>query len=143
MLHGGRVFTGDRRRLWADAVAFDGSGILAVGADDDLRRHLPDAETIHLGGRTAVPGFVDAHNHFLATGESLSSIDVRYPRVASTEDRSGQSPMPPGRRRQADGSTRSGSITRSTRRCRPGGISTRPPRGTRCSSTTCPGTTSW
>jgi predicted amidohydrolase YtcJ len=86
ILHGGRVFTGDRRRLWTEAVAFDGSGILGVGADDDIRRRLPDAETIDIGGRTAVPGFVDAHNHFLATGESLSSIDVRYPGVASTED---------------------------------------------------------
>jgi predicted amidohydrolase YtcJ len=46
----------------------------------------PDPEAIDVGGRTIVPGFVDAHNHFLATGESLSSIDVRYPNVASCED---------------------------------------------------------
>lgn len=85
-LLGGRVFTSDRRRLWSDAVAFDGSGILTVGSVDEVRRLVPTAEAIDVGGRTIVPGFVDAHNHFLATGESLSSIDVRYPNVASSDD---------------------------------------------------------
>jgi predicted amidohydrolase YtcJ len=86
VLRGGRVFTGDRRRLWTDAVAFDGAGILAVGPEDAVRRGFPDADTIDVAGRTIVPGFIDAHNHFLATGESLSSIDVRYPAVRSCED---------------------------------------------------------
>lgn len=86
LLYGGRVFTGDRRRLWADAVAFDTSGILAVGGGDDVHRRFPDAEEIDVGGRTVAPGFIDAHNHFLATGESLASVDVRYPAVASCED---------------------------------------------------------
>jgi predicted amidohydrolase YtcJ len=86
VLHGGRAFTGARGQPWADAVAFDGSGILAVGNDDDVRGGFTRARAIDVGGRTIVPGFIDAHNHFLATGESLSSIDVRYPRVASSED---------------------------------------------------------
>jgi len=86
VLHGGRVFTADRRRLWAEAVAFDRFGILAVGPEDAVQRRFPDAEAIDVAGRTIVPGFIDAHNHFLATGESLSSIDVRYPTVASCED---------------------------------------------------------
>jgi predicted amidohydrolase YtcJ len=86
VLHGGRVFTADRRHLWADAVAFDRSAILSVGTEQDVHRRFPDAETIDVDGRTVVPGFIDAHNHFLATGESLSSIDVRYPVVASCED---------------------------------------------------------
>lgn len=86
VLHRGRAFTADRRRPWADAVAFDRSGILAVGTDDEVRGRFPDARAIDVGGRTVVPGFIDAHNHFLATGESLSSIDVRYPVVASCED---------------------------------------------------------
>jgi hypothetical protein len=86
LLQGGRVFTGDRGRPWADGVAFDRSGILALGAAGDLRDRLPQARGIDVGGRTVVPGFMDAHNHFLATGESLSSIDMRYPAVASCDD---------------------------------------------------------
>jgi predicted amidohydrolase YtcJ len=69
-----------------DAVAFDRSGILAVGTDDEVRSGFTDARAIDVGGRTVVPGFIDAHNHFLATGESLSSIDARFPIVASCAD---------------------------------------------------------
>jgi len=86
VLHGGRAFTADRRRPWAEAVAFDRAGILDVGIAGEVLGRFPDARAIDVGGRTIVPGFVDAHNHFLATGESLSSIDVRYPGVASCDD---------------------------------------------------------
>jgi predicted amidohydrolase YtcJ len=86
LLRGGRVFTADRRRPWTEAVAFDATGIVAVGAADDVRRAAPSARTIDVEGRTIVPGFIDAHNHFLATGESLASVDVRYPGVASVGD---------------------------------------------------------
>ena len=86
VLLGGRVFTADRGRPWLDGVAFDRTGILAVGAEDEVGARFPEARWIDVGGRTVVPGFIDAHNHFLATGESLSSIDVRYPAVASCED---------------------------------------------------------
>jgi hypothetical protein len=38
-----------------------------------------------LGGGTLLPGFVDAHNHFLATGEGLAALDLHYPDIASTD----------------------------------------------------------
>ena len=80
------MFTADRGRPWSDAVAFDTSGILAVGTHDEVAAHFPGARRFDVGGRTVVPGFIDAHNHFLATGESLSSVDVRFPAVATCED---------------------------------------------------------
>ncbi len=86
VLHGGRVFTADRRRPWVGAVGFDGTGILAVGGLAEVSTAIPDAERIDVSGATVVPGFIDAHNHFLATGESLASIDVRFPKVRSTAD---------------------------------------------------------
>lgn len=86
VLHGGRVFTADRGRPWVDAVAFDSTGILAVGTDDGIRRRFRSARAIDVDGRTVVPGFIDAHNHFLATGESLGAVDVRFPAVASIAD---------------------------------------------------------
>jgi predicted amidohydrolase YtcJ len=46
----------------------------------------PSGRRIDVGRRTVVPGFIDAHNHFLATGESLASLDVRYPAIASVAD---------------------------------------------------------
>src|SRR5438034_6209331 len=79
----GAVFTGRREQPWVEAVAARGRAITAVGSLADLRDGLPGAVEQDLNGGTLVPGFIDAHNHFLSTGESLASIDLRYPRVDS------------------------------------------------------------
>jgi predicted amidohydrolase YtcJ len=86
VLAGGHVFTGDRRRPWVEAVAFDEKAVLAVGTEGEVVAAYADAERMDVGGATVVPGFIDAHNHFLATGESLDSVDVRFPTVGSTAD---------------------------------------------------------
>jgi predicted amidohydrolase YtcJ len=77
------VFTGVRPDPWTEAVAIRGPEILAAGSLRDLRRDVPDAIEEDLGGGTVVPGFIDAHNHFLSTGESLASLDLRFPAVDS------------------------------------------------------------
>jgi predicted amidohydrolase YtcJ len=82
----GQVLTADRRRPRAEAVAIRGTKVVAVGSNDEARRAVPGAEIIDADRRTVLPGLIDAHNHFLATGESLASIDVRYPAVASVAD---------------------------------------------------------
>jgi predicted amidohydrolase YtcJ len=65
-------------------VAIDGDRILAVGADDDMiRAASPDAHRVDVGGRSVLPGFVDAHHHLAFTGAELAAIDVRYPGVGS------------------------------------------------------------
>ena len=51
----------------------------------DLREAWPDAEDVDLAGGTLLPGLIDAHNHFLSTGESLASLDLRYPAVDSPD----------------------------------------------------------
>jgi len=80
----GRVYTGDRL---AEAVGVEGDRIRAVGTLAHVRKALGrGAHELDVGGRTVLPGFVDAHNHFLATGEELSGLDVRYPRVGSIEE---------------------------------------------------------
>jgi predicted amidohydrolase YtcJ len=64
MLLGGRVFTADPARPWAEAVAVRGSRILAVGTIAEVERLAgPATRRIVLGGRTVVPGFDDAHAH--------------------------------------------------------------------------------
>jgi len=81
---GGVIRTMDPAAPRAEAVAVEGSRIVAVGATDDVRGRAGQAEQIDLQGRLLLPGFIDAHNHFLATGESMGSVDVRCPLVAST-----------------------------------------------------------
>jgi len=64
ILAGGRVFTADSTRLWAEAIAITGDRIQAVGSDAEIRA-LAGRETrvVELEGRVVVPGFNDAHDH--------------------------------------------------------------------------------
>jgi predicted amidohydrolase YtcJ len=81
----GQVLTADRGRPRAEAVAIRGAEIVAVGGNDEAIQAVPGAEVIDARRRTVLPGLIDAHNHFLATGESLASVDVRYPKVGSVD----------------------------------------------------------
>lgn len=82
---GGMIRTMDPAVPRAEAVAVEGSRIAAVGSFEDVRSRMGRAEQIDLRGRLLLPGFIDAHNHYLATGESMASVDVRYPMVGSIE----------------------------------------------------------
>lgn len=82
----GRFFTADRARPWAECVRVQGDRITAVGTRSDVAA-VPGAGVpeVDLGGRVVTPGFIDAHNHFLATAEALASVDLRFPEVSSVE----------------------------------------------------------
>src|SRR5215510_15119778 len=82
----GVVRTMDPGAPRAEAVLVKGSRMVAVGDLEGVRRRAERAERIDLEGRLLLPGFIDAHNHYLATGESMESVDVRYPAVCSIED---------------------------------------------------------
>src|SRR5215831_718258 len=81
---GGVIRTMDPAAPRAEAVAVEGSRIAAVGTLDEVRSRVGRAERIDLQGRLLLPGFIDAHNHYLATGKSMASVDVRFPAVGST-----------------------------------------------------------
>jgi hypothetical protein len=73
-----RVWTGDRARPWADAVAVDRDRIALVGSSAEVRKTTTSATTvIDAGGMMVVPGFIDAHIHFLIGGFGLSSVQLR------------------------------------------------------------------
>jgi predicted amidohydrolase YtcJ len=64
ILTGGKVFTADTTRSWAEAVAIRGERIAAVGSTAAIRR-LAGHRTreIALAGRVVIPGINDAHDH--------------------------------------------------------------------------------
>ena len=86
VFHNGLIYTADAERSWAEAVAVGGGRILMVGTDREVLAAHPDGSRVDLGGRTMVPGFIDPHTHYLVAGESMASVDVRYPGVGSVED---------------------------------------------------------
>lgn len=79
----GSVFTGKRSRPWTDAVVMEGSSIGFVGGLNGARGYAPGATEVDLAGRTLLPGLIDAHNHFLATGEGLAYIGLQTVRPTS------------------------------------------------------------
>jgi predicted amidohydrolase YtcJ len=60
-----------------EAMAWDGAGrILALGTADEIRGRFPAAQVIGVGGRTVVPGLIDAHGHLLNLGHALLRADL-------------------------------------------------------------------
>jgi len=77
VLYNGKVHTMDGAAPQVQAVAIAGNRVLAVGDDAEMRALLaPGGRAIDLGGRTVVPGFIDAHLHFMSYGLSLKQIDL-------------------------------------------------------------------
>lgn len=72
------VRTMDAAKPAAEAVAVAGSRISAVGTSADLRA-LAGAKTrvLDAGGKSVLPGFNDAHVHWLMGGYSITNVDLR------------------------------------------------------------------
>jgi predicted amidohydrolase YtcJ len=72
------VRTMDTNQPRAEAVAVHGNRIIAVGTSQEVRA-MAGSETyiIDAGGKLVLPGFNDAHVHFLSGGAQLSSVDLR------------------------------------------------------------------
>jgi predicted amidohydrolase YtcJ len=61
----------------AAAMAVKGSRIVAIGDEASVRRFIGSAtRVVDLGGRTVLPGLIDAHGHMLGLGGRLSDVDV-------------------------------------------------------------------
>jgi predicted amidohydrolase YtcJ len=77
IIHNAKVWTVDKTHPTAQAVAVLGDRIVAVGSNDDIkawqgaRTHIIDA-----AGKLLLPGFNDAHVHFVDGGRALDSVQL-------------------------------------------------------------------
>ncbi len=77
VLYNGDIHTMEGGAPRARAVAIAGNRVLALGGDADMRAlQGPKGRGIDLRGRTVVPGFTDAHLHFMSFGLGLKQIDL-------------------------------------------------------------------
>jgi predicted amidohydrolase YtcJ len=86
LLHG-KIWTGEPAgkagsqegfRPLVEAVAIVNGRFLAAGSTAEMRAYVgPTTQIIDLGGRLAVPGFIDSHVHFINGGFQLLQLDLK------------------------------------------------------------------
>jgi predicted amidohydrolase YtcJ len=73
-----KVWTVDKSRPSAQAVAVLGDRIVAVGSNTDIEAwHGPNTKVIDAGGKLLLPGFNDAHVHFVSGGQQLDNVQLK------------------------------------------------------------------
>ena len=78
VLVGGDLWTMDPQHPRAEAIAWRGDRILAVGDAAHVRALAgPATRVIDLHGRSATPGLVDAHCHLYGLGGDLENVSLR------------------------------------------------------------------
>lgn len=85
-----RVFTGDPKRPWAEAIGIKGNRITALGTDQQVKEVLQNRGSIilEMPGRLITPGLVDGHCHFGFLGRSLLTVDLsNQPSLKACRDR--------------------------------------------------------
>jgi predicted amidohydrolase YtcJ len=78
IIHNARIYTVDRNNPRAEAIAIRGERIAFVGSNElALRLPARTTQVVDAGEATIVPGFHDAHAHFVGLGQSLQRLDLR------------------------------------------------------------------
>ena len=84
ILYNGNFWTVNPRQPRAQAVAIAGGRFLAIGSNDEvLALAAGNAKKFDLGGKTVLPGFIDAHSHPAQAGLShLRMVDCDLRSIA-------------------------------------------------------------
>ena len=79
ILRNGKIVTLDPAQPEVPAIAIRNGHIIAVGAPAE---HMagPKTQVIDLGGKLAVPGFIEGHGHFMGVGEAQMNLNLRTAR---------------------------------------------------------------
>ena len=84
---GGAIVTMDPARPRVEAVAVRGETIVAAGTRAEATALRGEAtRVVELGARALLPGFIDAHGHFLAVGRGLDALSLHPPPVGDVND---------------------------------------------------------
>src|SRR5579859_844707 len=100
ILYNAKIMTVDPAQPNAQAVAIAAGRFLAVGSNDDIRgMSKPGIRQLDIGGKTVVPGFIDAHTHPSYAGiRHLRWVDCDLRSIADIQNaiRARAAKTPPG-----------------------------------------------
>ncbi len=78
LITGGRIFTTDPDRPWAEALLVEGDRIASVGGNEIIADcDRGDIERLDIAGGLVVPGFVDGHVHVTMTGSAMLKAQLQ------------------------------------------------------------------
>jgi predicted amidohydrolase YtcJ len=72
-----KIYTCDSAQLWVSSIAVKDGQIVYTG-DDYAPYKNSSTKMVDLKQQLVLPGFIDAHVHFLSSGANLAGIDLRY-----------------------------------------------------------------
>ncbi|WP_109851799.1 amidohydrolase [Aquimarina sp. AU58] len=70
------VYTVEDTNPKAEAFAIKGGKFIAVGSNDEILKGYTTTNTLDAGGKTIVPGLIDAHCHFYGLGLQQQKVDL-------------------------------------------------------------------
>jgi len=77
VLRNGKIVTLDPAMPVAQAIAITAGKVAALGSNAQIAREIqPSTKVIDLGGRLAIPGFIEGHGHFTGIGEMKMSLNL-------------------------------------------------------------------
>ncbi|HMX79492.1 MAG TPA: amidohydrolase family protein [Ferruginibacter sp.] len=76
IVHHAKIYTVDDAFSLAEAMAIRDGKIIAIGTNDDILKEYESDKMEDAGGKTILPGFIDAHAHFVGYGFSLQKVDL-------------------------------------------------------------------
>lgn len=82
ILFNGNILTMDTFNSAFPAIALQGKRILALGSNAEMLALAgTETETTDLKGKTVIPGFCDAHGHFLMAAEFQTRVNLNSPPI--------------------------------------------------------------
>jgi predicted amidohydrolase YtcJ len=91
VLINGDFVTMDLNRPSAEAMAYEGGRIVAIGTEQDVRGAVGgEVSVVDLSGRTVVPGFFETHDHLFLSSATATLTDISpftTPTLAAALDR--------------------------------------------------------
>ena len=76
IVHNAHIYTVNEGFDKAEAFAVKDAKIVAVGVSKDILKKYNAAKVVDAGGKTIVPGLIDAHAHFYGYGSTLQTVNL-------------------------------------------------------------------
>jgi len=76
----GRIYTVNEAQPWVEAVAIKDGKFMVVGSNADVEAVTGEGtEVVDLGGRMAMPGLIDVHQHVLSVAQDRANLTIEDP----------------------------------------------------------------